>query len=142
MGQIGVLLRKTISGHSHWCPGCEQTHIIPNGWQYDANISAPTFNPSVRITGKQTVWENGEWTGEWVRDADGNTVDFCCHYFLHAGQLKFCDDSTHALAGQTVPLPPLPTLLSERLLSKASQPLELLLDEPLLLQTPAPPQEP
>lgn len=49
-----------------------------------------------------------EWTGEWVRDGEGNTVNDCCHYFLHAGVLKFCGDSLHSLAGKDVPLPDLP----------------------------------
>lgn len=82
--------------------------MIPNTWAFDGNVDRPTFNPSVKITGKQRVIVDGKWAGEWVRDANGKAVDMCCHYFLHAGQLEFCSDSTHALAGKTVPLPELP----------------------------------
>jgi hypothetical protein len=110
MGQINAKLRSVQGQHfAHWCPGCGQMHGVPVSWNFDGNYDAPTVSPSVRITGKQTLKdEKGEWTGEWVRDASGNAVDMCCHYILTAGQLNFCGDCTHALAGQTVPLPDLP----------------------------------
>jgi hypothetical protein len=31
-----------------------------------------------------------------------------CHYFLRDGQIEFCGDSIHALAGQRVQLPDWP----------------------------------
>lgn len=114
MGQVSKVLRSGGDMYSHWCPGCGEMHFIPTdrddgpNWSFDGNVDAPTFNPSVRIGGKLTVKVNGRWTGEWVRDAAGNAVDMCCHYFLHAGVLKYCSDSTHALAGQEIPLPELP----------------------------------
>jgi hypothetical protein len=77
-------------------------------WSFDGNVGKPTFNPSVKITGKKTEVIDGEWTGNWLRDANGQLIDMCCHYFLHAGQLQFCSDSTRTLAGKTVPLPELP----------------------------------
>lgn len=77
----------------HWCPGCEQAHMIytqePNHlgakWSFDGNVESPTFSPSINIIGR-------------------------CHYFIRAGLIEFCSDSKHALAGQTVALPnwPLP----------------------------------
>lgn len=113
MGQISPYLRKAVNGHSHWCPGCEGMHLIPDTWTFDGKADLPTFSPSVKITGKQRVVVNGEWTGGWVRDAEGKAVDYCCHYVLTAGQLNFCTDSTHALAGKTVPLPELPKYLKD-----------------------------
>ncbi|HEV3492443.1 MAG TPA: DUF6527 family protein [Reyranella sp.] len=83
-------------------------------WTLNGDVNKPTFNPSVRIAGKQTVRDaEGNWTGEWARDADGNPVDRCCHYFLKEGQLQFLGDCTHALKGQTVPLPELPSWLRD-----------------------------
>lgn len=114
MGKVSPYLRNVEGGFSHWCPGCEEMHFIAVGrqsgpnWSFDGNVDRPTFNPSVRITGKLTEKVDGKWTGKWIRDADGRLVDMCCHYFLHGGQLQYCGDSTHALAGQTVPLPELP----------------------------------
>jgi hypothetical protein len=34
-------------------------------------------------------------------------IDRICHCFIRDGQIQFLLDCTHALAGQTVPLPPI-----------------------------------
>lgn len=78
---------------AHWCPGCEELHRfsiskpLPNGsqWSFDGNLEKPTFQPSMNI-------------------GHGG-----CHYFLHAGVLKYQRDCEHELAGKEIPLPPLPT---------------------------------
>ena len=89
-------------------------HVVPDSWTFDGNLESPTFSPSVKITGKHAVVdERGEWTGEWVRDASGNAVDYCCHYVLTAGVIQFCGDCTHAMVGQAVPLPELPPHLRD-----------------------------
>ena len=90
-------------------------HVIPDSWKFDGNVDSPTFSPSVKITGKQTIVdERGEWTGEWVRGPDGKVLDYCCHYIFTVGQLNFCGDCTHALKGQTVPCPDLPPHLRDQ----------------------------
>lgn len=74
----------------HWCPGCEQMHLInieqPNRlgaiWKFDGNLESPTFNPSINLG--------------------------YCHYFIHAGNITFCPDCKHQLAGQTIPMPDFP----------------------------------
>lgn len=107
--QVSRFLRRQENGHAHWCPGCKEMHRIPDSWQFNGNVNRPTFTPSVKITGKQTVKDDrGNWTGEWVRGPDGNALDECCHYILTDGVLNFCGDCTHALRGQSVPLPELP----------------------------------
>jgi hypothetical protein len=86
------------------CPGCAKDggpglHMLPiqgnipvntAQWAWDGNIEAPTLSPSIltrsQYNGKPTV----------------------CHSFMRAGNLEFLSDCTHHLAGQTVPLPPLP----------------------------------
>lgn len=114
MSQASAKLRCGDGMYSHWCPGCEEMHYIPTDmddrprWSFNGNVDSPTFSPSVRIRGKQTIKVDGKWTGEWVRDAAGNPIDGCCHYFLHDGVLKFCTDTTHRFAGQNIPLPDLP----------------------------------
>lgn len=114
MSAFGPYLRAATGGYLHWCPGCETTHYITTHtdpempgpcWSFNGSAEKPTFNPSVRIREKQRVFENGEWTGEWKRGPDGEALDGCCHYFIRDGQIQFCSDSTHALAGQTVSLP-------------------------------------
>ena len=114
MGQAGPYFRRTESGLSHWCPGCGEMHNIPSSWTFNGDLNRPTFSPSVKITGKQTVKDaRGEWTGEWVRGPDGKAIDDCCHYILTDGMLNFCGDSVHALKGQRVPLPELPEWLRD-----------------------------
>lgn len=109
MSQVSPFLRRAEGGHAHWCPGCREMHVIPDSWTFDGRLDSPTFNPSVRIRGHKLIKDaDGKWTGGWERDSAGNLIPYVCHYHLHGGVLKFCGDSTHALAGQDVPLPPLP----------------------------------
>ncbi len=106
MGQVSAVLRNVSSGFSHWCPGCEEMHNIavsaPNGsgarWTFDGNVDRPTFAPSVNIS---------------CVDPEGEFPPERCHYFLRGGMLQFLNDCTHKLAGQTVPLPPLPDGLTD-----------------------------
>ena|SRR5208337_1567824 len=108
MGQVNSKLRRQQDGYAHWCPACKETHPLPDSWKFDGNLESPTFAPSFRHRGLQTVKVDGKWTGEWVRDDAGNPIPFVCHYNLVAGMLQFCPDSTHELAGKSVPLPDLP----------------------------------
>lgn len=53
------------------------------------------------------VTYNGADAGEL--DADGfRAPPAVCHSFIRDGQIQFLSDCTHALAGQTVPLPAWP----------------------------------
>lgn len=83
------------------CPGCASAdktglHMLPvsgdsNGkpmWDYDGNDDAPTLSPSILTR-------------------TGPNESFVCHSYIRAGMIEFLADSTHELAGQTVPLPPL-----------------------------------
>lgn len=78
----------------HWCPGCKWMHVIPtdgraqeNGhkWTFNGDEDRPTFHPSINIVGQ-------------------------CHYFITDGQIRYCGDSKHELAGKTVDLPDLSTV--------------------------------
>jgi hypothetical protein len=115
MGQIIAKMRNTTQGFSWWCPACEQGHPLPSkyGWTFDGNLEAPTFTPSFKHTGKQPINVDGVWTGEWVRDKDGKAVDWCCHYIITAGQVAYCSDCTHSLAGKTILMPDLPPHLRD-----------------------------
>lgn len=107
-----------------WCPGCVDVHAITTEggghpcWSYNGDPDAPTFQPSILVRGlKLNRNEAGEWTGEgvdsWARDAAGNTIPLVCHSFVTDGQIQFLNDCTHALTGQTVPIPDLPAHLRD-----------------------------
>lgn len=100
-----------------WCPGCERidadgerqagAHMLPvnctvsdrASWTWDGNLEAPTLSPSI-------LSRNNYYTGP-----DTPPREFVCHSFLKNGMFEFLGDCTHALAGQTVPIPPLPDWL-------------------------------
>lgn len=73
-------------------------------WAFDGNLQAPTFSPSIHI------WDERDKEGKPLPDGQRRTI---CHYFINAGQIQFCGDSDHALAGQTVSIPELPECLQD-----------------------------
>jgi hypothetical protein len=112
MARIGKL--RTLEGGrvAFMCPGCNGLHQIrvqgEGGpmWAWNGSHDAPTFTPSVLVTGVQAVNDaNGNWTGEYVRDANGEPLPLVCHSFVTDGWIQYLGDCTHALAGQTVELP-------------------------------------
>ncbi len=92
MQRLSSKLALLYGEPTHWCPGCKMLHRIdvsqPNShtgakWTWNNDLVNPSFSPSINIVGQ-------------------------CHYFINNGQIQFCGDSKHELAGQTVPLPDLP----------------------------------
>lgn len=117
MGKISSKLRSIATnrgpGVSFWCPGCDEAHAISvkplggAGWEWDSNADAPTFSPSILVTGKRRLTE-----AEYQRVIAGEKIDVPdarCHSFVRAGRIEFLGDCTHALAGRTVPLPDWPS---------------------------------
>jgi len=114
MSQVSSVLRRYADGYAHWCPGCLEMHVLPDGgWKFDGNLECPTFDPSFKHEFTRCEYVNGKWTGEWIRDAQGKTIPATCHYNLIAGQLHFHVDCTHALKNKVVPLPKLPEGLTD-----------------------------
>jgi hypothetical protein len=108
MEQIHSKLRRAVNGYIHWCPGCNESHILPDTWQFNGNIESPTFHPSFKHTGISREFIDGNWTGNWIKDANGIVIQRLCHYMLTNGVLHYCVDCSHELVGQSVPLPDLP----------------------------------
>ena len=118
MSQLSAKLRKTTDGYSYWCQGCEEMHHITTGWQFDGNVNAPTFSPSVlvRIGHYVQGWQGPDcWCTYNAKHPDEPSPFKCqrCHTFIKSGQVQFLSDCTHALAGQTLPLPDLPSELRD-----------------------------
>ena len=94
-----AVLTPGATGISFWCPGCDGAHVVAVGggrWSWDGDVDAPTISPSILVT----------YQGKDAGQDDAPPAR--CHSFMRAGRIEFLSDSTHALAGQTVPLPDWP----------------------------------
>lgn len=94
---MGDKLKELLLNGSHYgwqfhCPGCGTEHHV-RGWAWNRSRDTPTFSPSVKVT------YNGSDAG-----VDG-APPAVCHSFVTDGKIRFLEDSTHDLAGQTVDLP-------------------------------------
>lgn len=127
MGQLSKKLRNwaSDSGHgvSFFCPGCKSSHSIKTsegGWGWNGDVDRPTFTPSVLVrTGHHVPdfadrfpagAEKSCWCTYNAENPDDTDKIECtiCHSFVTDGMIQFLGDSTHALAGQTVPLADFP----------------------------------
>lgn len=70
-------------------------HPLPDSWTFNGDLRRPTFSPSFKHGGYRCVFENGQWTGEWMRGPDGEPLDGTCHYIITEGRIQFCPDSWH-----------------------------------------------
>ncbi len=113
---IGKKLLDYENGHVAFeCPGCKHPHAIrvdgrakPN-WSYNGDPDSPTFHPSILVRTGHHVQNQPKPPNCWHcnnRD-DGHSMCSICHSFVENGNIRFLNDCTHALAGQTVPLPDL-----------------------------------
>ena len=85
----------TRRGRQVWffCPGCNEMHFVfvdPSAapkpvWTWNQSLTSPTFSPSLLVRGVHT-----------------------CHSFIEIGTIRYLCDCTHNLAGQIVPIPPIP----------------------------------
>lgn len=114
MSALSKKLRDAEGGRLHfWCPGCDMMHGIAVGegpgprWTWNGDPERPTFSPSVLV--QFDCWEppvTPKNIEQWRANPWQQTkVSRICHSFVRDGQIQFLGDCTHALAGQTVPLP-------------------------------------
>lgn len=85
-----VSLIRNQSGEFHgwmlYCPGCEDYHVFDSRWDFNGDLERPTFSPSLlvkSVSGEKEV----------------------CHSFMREGNWGYLSDSSHGLAGQTIPAP-------------------------------------
>lgn len=86
-----------------WCPGCQALH-------------APRFRcPDHGGPPDGPVWDGDPYSDPFTMSPSylvNSSMDpKVCHSFVRNGQWEFLGDCTHALAGKTVPLEPLPNWL-------------------------------
>jgi len=73
-----------LGAYMFWCPGCHCYHSFAVGrWTFNGNFEKPTFSPSLLIT-------------------IPSDPSYRCHLFVEDGKIKFCADSNHEFAGQTI----------------------------------------
>lgn len=120
MGQVSSSLRRAAGDIlSFWCPGCKEVHAVnvgPNGWSFNGDLDKPTFGPSVLVrSGHHMPGHSGDCWCTFKQRTGRESSFKCgvCHSFVRDGQIQFLRDCTHALAGQTVPLPELPPELRD-----------------------------
>ena len=119
MAKVSAILRSVEGGaFGFWCPGCKFMHVVKIGdgprprWGFNGDYDKPTFTPSVLIRGGHYI--PGHIGPSWCTynaahpDRPSRLGCFICHSFARDGQIQFLANSTHALAGKTVPLPPVP----------------------------------
>lgn len=73
-----------------FCPACDNGHFFDGRWSFNGDVERPTFSPSMLSNGRAEVI---------------NPAVPRCHSFVTDGKIRFLDDCSHALAGQTVDLP-------------------------------------
>jgi hypothetical protein len=124
MGLLSPILRNgQDNALIWWCPGCQHAHTIKHGdgpgprWGWNGNAERPTFTPSVRVRGiREDMDESTQAAydalgpGEMRGALDDPRFRSVCHSFVVDGQMQMLSDCTHALAGQTVPIPPWPAV--------------------------------
>lgn len=97
-----------------WCSGCGCAHFVRTAeyyrqhggsgpaWTITGPDEAPTVRASVLV--RSTAMPTDQ---EADRILAGERVDLpktVCHLFITDGQVRYLADSTHGLAGRTVPL--------------------------------------
>jgi hypothetical protein len=103
-----VLRAAKVGLYVFHCPGCGINHCVytdgfPQAgprWQFNGDLSKPTFNPSLLVRWSEPSDNPSEF------DNQEKDKHFICHSFVKDGRIQFLSDSTHALAGQTVDIAP------------------------------------
>ena len=99
MSSLSPVLRSLEGGKfMFWCPGCSGAHTVGPGWSYNGDPAKPTFQPSILVT------YNGRDAGQ--DRGDGHLAPpAVCHSYVTDGRIRFLEDCTHPMAGQTVDIP-------------------------------------
>lgn len=99
-------------GIGFFCPACRVLHVIPPGIANAGTPAAPDFPGDFTES-----WRGLPLPGDPVPGDQLGLPALVpagrCHYRIVAGFIHFERDSTHRLAGITVPLPDLPGHLRE-----------------------------
>lgn len=91
-----------------YCPGCDTHHMIDDKWTYSGTDEKPTVRASVLSKWVKTPDPlPRDENGNLITGPDGRAVgakNMVCHLFITDGNIKYLNDCTHNLAGETVPM--------------------------------------
>ena len=116
MSQLGPFLRKMADDQiAFFCPGCQRRHVVRIGgnprarpiWSFNGNPESPTITPSVVSRSGHYMPNHVEGDPCWC-DGDSGFACEQCHLFVSDGKIRFLPDCSHELAGETVPMVPVP----------------------------------
>lgn len=99
-----MIVRANAGSVWFWCPGCNDAHRINETWQFNGSAEKPTIQPSILVS-RPANPDAAPGFEEYRQEKR-------CHSFVTDGMIQFLDDSTHTLAGKTIPLPELPDWLA------------------------------
>jgi len=108
MENMNKYLRKTNTGLiMFWCPGCQCGHYVNDTGDLNDISGLPTIRPSILVksTNDSDEWEKDE-NGDFIFEngkAKGSRKTVC-HLFVTDGVIEYLPDSTHSLAGKSVPM--------------------------------------
>lgn len=100
-----------------YCPGCKEYHAVhvdrPEHpvWGFNGNYEKPTFTPSILVkSGHYCDHAKPDdcWCNFKERFPDEGEPPFkcgICHTYVTDGKIRYLDDCTHELAGQTIDMP-------------------------------------
>lgn len=97
--------------HVGWtihCPACGEAHHLSTKWEFNGDLERPTFTPSLLVqSGHHVTGHSGPCWCDYQREHPGEPSFSCssCHSHIKDGAIQYLSDCTHAMAGQTVPLP-------------------------------------
>ncbi|MCC6660046.1 MAG: hypothetical protein IT437_04080 [Phycisphaerales bacterium] len=97
-----------VTGHRIFCPACRCTHFFNSPefptsgghkWSFNGDTERPTFTPSMNM--RSNPKDHPRYNPRCPSSV--------CHSFVTNGRIQYLGDCTHALAGQTIDLPDVPT---------------------------------
>lgn len=101
---LSPLLSRSAHQLYFMCPGCGYWHGVnvdhPDRprWEWNGSADRPTFQPSILV-------RTGRAVDPSYQPEEGDPPEVC-HSFVIDGRIRFLNDCTHALSGQTVDIPP------------------------------------
>jgi hypothetical protein len=74
--------------------------VCPKRWHWNGDSEKPTLSPSILQT-----------CGPYPEGSSRSGKTDVCHCFVRDGVIEFLGDCTHALAGKTMPLPEIESVI-------------------------------